>query len=140
MDYLAVVTAVAAFGGLVLGVLNTWKVHIEDKVKLKVMASLAKTDEGTDYVRVLVTNMSRFPVAPASIELVLKGGGTRGFPTSYVNRAPIEPRRNSSYGYFLQGHPDPQEHLLPEDVESCVLRTECGYECEVAVAQPLNVA
>ena len=48
MDYLAYVTAVAAFGGLVLGVLNTWKAHIEDKVKLRVTASLAKTDEEAD--------------------------------------------------------------------------------------------
>ena len=88
-------------------------------------------------MRVIVTNLSSFPVALASIELGLKGGGRRGFPRHYVNRGPIEPRRNSSYGYFLQRDHNPREDLFPEDVESCALRTECGFECEVPVAQPL---
>ena len=50
LDYLAYITAVAAFGGLVLGVFNTWKGLIEEKVKLKVTASLAQRDDAVDFV------------------------------------------------------------------------------------------
>ena len=33
MNHLAILTAVAAFGGLLLGLFNTWRGLIEDRVK-----------------------------------------------------------------------------------------------------------
>ena len=79
----AYITAAAAFGGLVLGVFNTWKGLINDKVKLRVTASLGKREDDVDFVKIKFTNMSKFPVAFASIDLALKDGSQRRICTTF---------------------------------------------------------
>jgi hypothetical protein len=82
LDY---VTAVAAFGDLLLGLWAAWRTFLDDRVKLRVTACLKKVDNswlvdgasdevefvkafssyGDEFVAVSVTNMSKFPVALA---------------------------------------------------------------------------
>ena len=138
MDYLSYVTAAAAFGGLVLGLFNTWRNLIDDRVKLRITALLDKREDGVDLVSVNILNLSKFPLAVSRAELTLKDGSTRKINRHGVGlRKSIRPRRNLPIFYGLQknhGHED----LHPEDVESCIVRTECGIKRIVAIAQPVG--
>ena len=147
MPILDYVTAVAAFGGLLLGLGAAWQTFLDDRVKLRVTARLKKIDNrwlvdgGTDevefvkdfsssseeFVAVSVTNMSKFPVALASVDVVLKDGGERGLPG--VFRA-IDPRRRKGLSYPLleKNRPDQLGNVASENVLSCRVRTECGVE------------
>lgn len=138
MDYLSYLTAAAAFGGLVLGVFNTWRNLIEDRVKLRITALLDNREDDVDLVSVNIVNLSKFPLAVARAELTLKDGSTRKINRHGLGlRKSIRPRRNLPILYWLQknhGHED----LHPDDVESCIIRTECGIKRTVAIAQPVG--
>lgn len=125
------VTAVAAFGGLLLGLWAAWRTFLDDRVKLRVTARFTKVDNvsgvSDEFVAASVTNMSKFPVALASVELVLKDGDDR--PMLPVFGA-IEPRRRKEFSYALQekNRPDKSGNVASENVLSCRVRTECGLE------------
>ncbi len=137
MDYLSYTTAVAAFGGLVLGVFNAWRSLIEDKVKLRITALLDKREDGVDFVNINVTNMSKFPVAISFVGLSLKEGSYRMVGRAHGQRQSIGSRQNLAMAYWLQGNHE-LEDIYPRDVRSCVVRTECGIEREIAVALSAN--
>ena len=110
MSVLDYVTAVAAFGGLLLGFWAAWRTLLDDRARLRVTACLKKFDNswlvdgGIDeggivkdpssfsegFMAVSVTNMSKFPVALASVDLVLRDGEERGLLQVF---GAIEPRR-----------------------------------------------
>lgn len=147
MPILDYVTAVAAFGGLLLGLWATWRTSLDDRVKLRVTARLKKVDNswlvdgGVDevefvkdfsssseeFVAVSVTNLSKFPVALASVDLLLKDGDERGLPQVW---GAIEPRRRKALSYALleKNRPDQLGNVASENVLSCRVRTECGLE------------
>ena len=103
MDYLSYVTAAAAFGGLVLGVFNTWRNLIEDRVKLRITALLDNREDDVDLVSVNIVNLSKFPLAVARAELTLKDGSTRKINRHGLGlRKSIRPRRNLPILYWLQ--------------------------------------
>ena len=76
---------------------------------------------------VSVTNMSKFPVALASVELVLKDGDERAMLQVF---GAIEPRRRKELRYPLQekNRTDELGNVASENVLSCRVRTECGLE------------
>ena len=131
MDYLAYITAVAAFGGLVLGVFNTWKAHVEDKVKLRITACLRKRDDGVDAVKINITNLSKFPVAIPYVGAGRRGGTYRNLLRLGLDQT-LDPRRNLAIVYPLRQNYD-EEDLSPEDVQSCIVRTECGLKCVLPI-------
>ena len=131
-------TAAAAFGGLVLGVFNTWRNLIEDRVKLRITALLDKREDDVDFVSVNIVNLSKFPLAVARSELTLKDGSTRKISRHGPGLGKsIRPRRNLPILYWLQKNPG-HEDVHPDDVESCIVRTECGIRRVVAVAKPVG--
>ena len=134
MGYLSYITAVAAFGGLVLGVFNTWRNLIEDRVKLRITALLGKREDDVDLVSVNIVNLSKFPVAVARTELTLKDGSPRRINRHGVGLKSIRPRRNLPIRYSMQKNHG-LEDLHPDDVESCVVRTECGITRKVAISR-----
>lgn len=147
MPVLDYVTAVAAFGGLLLGLWAAWRTLLDDRVRLRVTASLKKVDNswlvdggidevefvkdfssfGEEFVAISVTNMSKFPVALASVDLVLKDGGERGLPGVVCA---IEPRRRKGFRYPLleKNRTDELGNVASENVLSCRVQTECGLE------------
>lgn len=147
MPVLDYVTAVAAFGGLLLGLWAAWRTFLDDRAKLRVTAYLKHVDNswlvdggvdevefvkdfssfGDEFVAVSVTNMSKFPVALASVDLVLKDGGERGLPGVV---GAIGPRRRKGLSYpLLEKHrTDQLGNVASENVLSCRVRTECGVE------------
>lgn len=138
MDYLGYVTAAAAFGGLALGVFNTWKSLIEEKVKLRITATLGKRVDEIDSVNVNIVNMSKFPVAVSGIELAIKNGHLRSMGRQFlIKSGNIDARRNLQMSFWLQGQHG-VEDVQPQDVESCVVRTECGIERRVAITRPAD--
>ena len=144
LDYL---TAAAAFGGLLLASWAAWRTFLDDRVRLRVTARLKKVDNSwlvdggidevefvkdfssssEEFVAVSVTNMSKFPIALASIDLVLKDGAERGLLEVF---GAIEPRRRRALSYALleKNRPDQLGDVAAEDVLSCRVRTECGLE------------
>ena len=152
MPILDQVTAVAAFGGLLLGLLAAWRTFLDDRVRLRVTAHLKKVDNswlvdggvdevefvkdfssfGEEFVAIGVTNMSKFPVALASVDLVLKDGGERGLPGVV---GAIGPRRRKALSYPLleKNRFDELGNVASENVLSCRVRTECGVEKVQAV-------
>ena len=132
MDYLGYITAAAAFGGLVLGVLNWWRDRIDDRVKLRITASLGKREDGVDLVSVNIVNLSKFPVAVSRAALTLKDGSRRRIDRHWLGQS-LGPRRNLPLLYWLQDQHG-LEDLRRDDVDSCVVRTECGIRREVAIA------
>ncbi len=132
LDY---VTEGAAFGGLVLGLLTAWRTFLDNRVRLRVTAYLKKepgfakgfTKYGEEFVVVGVTNMSKFPVALAAVALVLRDGEER-----WVSQGSgtIEPRRRKELIYPLleKKRTDALGNVVPENVLSCRVRTECGLE------------
>ncbi|MYK69032.1 MAG: hypothetical protein F4020_05645 [Gammaproteobacteria bacterium] len=134
MPILVYVTAVAAFGGLLLGLWAAWRTFLDDRVKLRVTTRVKKVDnswvvdgEIYEFVAVSVTNMSKFPIALASVDLVLEEGADRAL--SGVFDA-IEPRRRKALSYPLleKNRPDQMGDVASENVRSCRVRTECGLE------------
>ena len=131
MPVLDYVTAVAAFGGLLLGLWAAWRTFLDDRVKLRVTARFTKVDNvsgsSDEFVAASVTNMSKFPVALASVELVLEDGDERAMlPWSGA----IEPRRRKGFSYALleKNRRDKLGNVASENVLSCRVRTECGLE------------
>ncbi len=133
MDYLSNITAAAAFGGLLLGVFNTWRNLIEDRVKLRITARLDQREDGVDLVAVNIVNLSKFPLAISRADLALKDGSPRRTNRLGLGLGKsLGPRRNLSFRYPLQENHG-LEDLRPSDVESCVVCTECGIERRVAI-------
>ena len=87
---------------------------------------------GEEFVAINVTNMSKFPVALASVDLVLKDGGERGLPRVV---GAIGPRRRKALSYPLleKNRFDELGNVASENVLSCRTRTECGAEIVKAV-------
>lgn len=147
MPVLDYVTEAAAFGGLLLGFWAAWRTFLDDRVKLRVTACLEKVDNswlvdgasdevefvrafsryGEEFVSISVTNMSKFPVALASVDLVLKDGEERGISQVF---GAIEPRRRKELSYPLleKNRADELGNVASENVLSCRVRTECGKE------------
>lgn len=137
LDYF---TAVAAFGGLLLGLWAAWRTFLDDRVKLRVTACLKRFDNSRlvdgqidevgvtqdpssfseGFVAVSVTNMSKFPIALASVDLVLKDGEERGISPGF---SAIEPRRRRELSYPLL------EKNRPDDLGNVAPRTCCLAEC-----------
>ncbi|MCY3703985.1 MAG: hypothetical protein OXH08_00545 [Gammaproteobacteria bacterium] len=152
MPILDQITAVAAFGGLLLGLLAAWRAFLDDRVRLRVTARLKKVDNswlvdggvdevefvkgfssfGEEFVAISVTNMSKFPVALESVDLVLKDGGERGL-LGVVGAIGPRRRKGLSYPLLEQYRPDQLGNVAPENVSSCRVRTECGLEIVKAV-------
>lgn len=134
MPVLDYVTAVAAFGGLLLGLWAAWRTLLDDRVRLRVTAYLKKVDNrkgfsisGEEFVAVSVTNMSRFPIALASVDLVLKDGAERGL-LGVVGAIGPRRRKGLSYPLLEKNRPDQLGDVASENVLSCRVRTECGLE------------
>ena len=134
MPILDYVTAVAAFGGLLLGLWAAWRTFLDDRVKLRVTTRLKKVDnswvvdgEIYEFVAVSVINMSKFPIALASVDLVLEEGAERALLGVFDA---IEPRRRKALSYPLleKNRPDQLGDVAAENVLSCRVRTECGLE------------
>ena len=131
MSVLDYVTAVAAFGGLLLGFWAAWRTFLDDRVRLRVTACLKKFDNSSSFnegfVAISVTNMSKFPVALASADLVLRDGEERGL---WQGRGAIEPRRRKEVSYRLleKNRSDDLGNVAAENVLSCRVRTECSLE------------
>ena len=134
------------------GLWAAWRTFLDDRVRLRVTAYLKKVDNNwlvdggidevefvkdfssfsEEFVAVSVTNMSKFPVALASVDLVLKDGGERGLPGVL---GAIEPRRRKGLSYPLleKNRSDQLGNVASENVLSCRVRTECGVEIVKAV-------
>ena len=147
MPVLDYVTPVAAVGGLLLGLWAGCRPFLDDRVRLQVTACLKKVDNswlvnggvdevgfvkafsscGEEFVAVSVTNMSKFPVALASVDLVLKDGDERRIPQIL---GAIEPKRRQGFNYPLleKNRLDELGNVASENVLSCRVRTECGKE------------
>ena len=82
---------------------------------------------GEEFVAVSITNMSKFPVALASVELVFKDGDKRRMTQVY---GAIEPRRRKELRYPLleKYRTDELGDAASENVLSCRVRTECGVK------------
>ena len=128
------ITAVAAFGGLLLGLWAAWRTCLDDRIKLRVTARLKRlanswvvNGEIYEFVAVSVTNMSKFPVALASVDLILEDGAERELPGVF---GAIGPRRRKALSYPLleKNRPDQWGNVASENVLSCRIRTECGME------------
>ena len=129
LDY---ITAVAAFGGLLLGLWAAWRTFLDDRIKLRVTARLKRLanrwvvdGEIYEFVAVSVTNMSRFSVALASVDLILEDGAERELPGVF---GAIDPRRRKALRYALleKNRTDQLGDMASENVLSCRVRTECG--------------
>ena len=125
-------TLLAALGGLALGVLNTWRNFLDDRVKLRFSARLDRMDD-MEFATATVTNLSKFPVAIATVDLLLNGGRQRQLP--YSRDRLIDPRRAQVYTYRLraQYRPDTDSDLSAEDVRGFLIHTECGITKEVPI-------
>ena len=126
---------------------TVWRTFLDDQVNLRVTAYLQKVDNswlvdggidevefvkdfssfGEEFVAISVTNMSKFPVAVASVDLFLKDGDERGIPQAF---GAIEPRRRKEFSYPLleRNRPDDLGNVASENVLSCRVLTECGVE------------
>lgn len=124
---LGTIGSLTGIAGLVLGIVNTWKAHSKDKVKLRLeLGWTIRSNDPNKYFSIRVTNMSSFPVTIKDVGVHCIATKQRIIDTLLnvqgflPNR--LEPRTSVSF------HHQPEFHVSKEFLtgDYVYATTDCG--------------
>lgn len=130
------ITAIAAFGGLLLGIINLVRSLVREKVKLDVRVQNSQDK----YIAVTVVNLSSFPVVIRFVELTFNGLDEPERPYPQAESNVIEPRHVLEFIHPLEriqvSAPTQGGSTvhLPTLLKRCVVETQCGARVAESVS------
>jgi len=130
-DVLVPIGALLGIPGAILGILNSWRLFISDRVKLKVRPERALLLSGrnieTSYFRIEVLNLSRFPVTISNVGLMMTHNRTALFlkedslePEGHLPLR-LEPRAIYSKVFYIE-----KDEVPWTEITCAYARTACG--------------
>lgn len=130
MDALQGTTLGVAVLGAVLGVLNTWRMFRQDRVRLRVEPQIAAIRNRSLRLCVEVTNLSNFEVTIAQVAFLLHGRKVRvavGCEALGVSHGGQEARLSprASHTFFVPASAAEDDDLA--SLSAVQVRTACGH-------------
>lgn len=113
------VVAVAAFGGLILGVFNARRDFLQDKIRLRISLRL------DGYLYVDIANLSAFSIVLAEIGFSL-GDGFLSLPAIGELRTELRPRRATHFALTTEDLRSLADRSHGKPWQSFYTKTQCG--------------
>ena len=129
MQNLTLITAIAGlvFGsvGAVLGILNTWRALVRDRIRLRVIPMSLYYDDGREGFGIQVVNLSFFPITVKEVGFTLRGRDERlTFLASDIGGCQL-PQRMEARTSFTARLPVRTDNQWPF-IHRAYADTECG--------------
>ncbi len=130
-DVIVPIGALLGIPGAILGILNSWRLFVSDRVRLKVTPerALLLSDRSieADYLSIEVINLSKFPVTIINVGLKLSGNRTALFlkddSIEPQGRLPIRLESRASYSKTFR---DCKKDIPWNEVICVYAKTACG--------------